>query len=137
MINTDHLPFNDQCSHHIETSQLICSALVFKRLTGTAMETAMAPDYTDFFMDNFEQNFWRYYFQETRLALLLISFCGSIAKTSKQCQIFLCPCDEKARHTLINIKTSFCICYCVFLCQKTLISNILSSNLGQAIIVKG
>ena len=86
MINTDHLPFNDQCSHHIETSQLICSAnqltgfcmigaLVFKRLTGTAMETAMAPDYTDFFMDNFEQNLWRYYFQETRLALLLISFC--------------------------------------------------------------
>ena len=54
-------------------------ALVVKRLTGTAM----APDYTDFFMDNFEQNFWRYYFQETRLALLLISFCGSIAKTSK------------------------------------------------------
>ena len=42
--NQEQLPFNDQCSHHIETSQLICSAnqqtgfymmgtLVVKRLT--------------------------------------------------------------------------------------------------------
>ena len=32
------LPFNDQCSHHIETSQLICSA---NQLTGFYMMGAL------------------------------------------------------------------------------------------------
>ena len=33
-LNAQHYPFSDQCSHHIETSQLICRA---NQLTGFHM----------------------------------------------------------------------------------------------------
>ena len=40
----------------------------YRQITGTAMETPMAPNYTNLFLDNFEQNLMRDYFQKTGLS---------------------------------------------------------------------
>ena len=43
----------------------------YRQITGTEMGTPMAPNYANKFMDNFEQNLLRDYFQETRLSPLI------------------------------------------------------------------
>ena len=43
----------------------------YRQITGTAMETPMAPNYANLFMDNFEQNLLHDYSQKTGLSPLV------------------------------------------------------------------
>ena len=70
----------------------------YRQITGTAMGTPMAPNYANFFMDNFEQNLLHDYSQKTGLSPL-VWFCFID-------DIFFISLDNLASHRItVNRRT--------------------------------
>ena len=118
-----------------------CTCFFLKiQTTGAAMGTPIALRYANLITDNFEKQFFRDYFQEIELSSPLVWFhfldwFSLIQKTDYK-NFKLMPdlftfLKIKTLEALLYliIRASFCICYYLSLCQKTLTNDILVHSL--------